>query len=195
MFHSPPPRHPTPRPKECRRLLVAEMFGTDGTLPSKLMPDWVIPQADYAMSGWPAAGPGCVTGHNDSVEEGMSAPSSTWRNNLTALVWQLDPLPPPTTTPATPVPGPPPPPVILNATVFWSLNTSGAAPGNYPPSQPGMPSPPIYPTARSDTLLLYHNGHETASCKHFAYPRLPPLLWCVLACCIFWFPPNLIIVF
>ena len=39
--------------------------------------------------------------------------------------------------------------------------TSGAAVGNYPPQDSAGPNPQIYPRGISDTIVLYHNGHET----------------------------------
>eukprot|EP00729_Bicosta_minor_P007347 gene7347-25692_t len=88
----------------------------------------------YTMNGLP--GPGNGTGVGDVQ----------WENNLTALVWtmtgkQFD-------TPA------PWPFLTLNTTVLYSLNTSSRAAANY--------NPPPY--AKGDTLIIYHNGHESESC-------------------------------
>lgn len=66
-------------------------------------------------------------------------------NNMTVLTWTIA------------QPGGP----TLNATVFHTLNTSGSAAGNYPCADP---HPPIYPHGYGDTLVLYHNGHETSAC-------------------------------
>ena len=55
--------------------------------------------------------------------------------------------------------------VQLNTTVWHTLNTSATAPGNYPPLTPGMPRQRQPPTNHQKTLLLYHNGHETATCS------------------------------
>lgn len=94
---------------ECRRLLIAEMFGTsNGTLPSRSDPDWIVPQTNYTMNGWPSAGQGCPAsastgggsrfgggrGGGGEVGGGGEDVGVSWRNNLTALVWKLDPLPP-----------------------------------------------------------------------------------------------------
>lgn len=68
--------------------------------------------------------------------------------------------------------------MTLNSTVFWTLTTKNRAAANYPPPPytsatpgPGYPTmagnpwgPPLDPTSLSDTLILYHNGHETQSC-------------------------------
>ena len=68
--------------------------------------------------------------------------------------------------------------ITLNSTVLYSLNTTSRAPANYNPPPyragqgPGYPKPndpwgqssAYYPRTISDTLLIYHNGHETASC-------------------------------
>lgn len=136
----------------CRRALVSAIFGAErsanGTaLPSRAAPDYVIDESDtYEMRGWPA--PGTGTGEPGGV---------AWKNGLKRLVWTLDSA----------VPGLN---LSLNATVLWSFNTSGNAPANYPPppDTPGAPTPssPGYASyaSRGDTLVLYHNGHETASC-------------------------------
>lgn len=66
--------------------------------------------------------------------------------------------------------------VTLNATVFWTRNTSGSAVADYPfappvpPARPGQSTgqsagngdtgPASYPRRQTDTLVLYHNGHE-----------------------------------
>ena len=63
--------------------------------------------------------------------------------------------------------------LALNATVYYSLNTSGTALADYPynieipPTQSagqkggnGDTGEPILPSRRSNTLVLYHNGHE-----------------------------------
>ena len=70
--------------------------------------------------------------------------------------------------------------ITLNTTVLYSLNTSGRAAANYNPppyakgSGPGIPpagssfdnsfAPEVAPQKISDTLLIYHNGHETETC-------------------------------
>jgi len=80
--------------------------------------------------------------------------NSSLSNNLTALVWTItDPLQP-SIAPK------------LNATVYLSLNSSGHAPINYDPStfhpnKGGEYKWPYWPKRRSDTLILYHNGHKT----------------------------------
>ena len=50
--------------------------------------------------------------------------------------------------------------LTLNSTVYYSLNTSGVAPLNYP--SVGPPGWPTYPEAprRGGTLVLFHNGHN-----------------------------------
>ena len=137
----------------CRQQLVQEMFGTAGELPSRSDPDSVT-RTNFAMRGWPAPGQGASCDNTTKA---------TWTNNLTTLVWNLDPLYPPQPRHD----ASPPQAIHLTSTVFYSLNTSAAAPGNYPPPpfDPGMPSPQQYPAGRADTLVLYHNGHETATCQ------------------------------
>ena len=54
--------------------------------------------------------------------------------------------------------------IKLNSTVFYTLNTSGSAPRNWPQDGPSMPDPSISPKTIGDTIVIYHNGHETHSC-------------------------------
>eukprot|EP01079_Euglenida_sp_SAG-EU17-18_P005699 gene5699-5644_t len=70
------------------------------------------------------------------------------------------------------------PHISLNSTVLYSLNTSSRSPSNYPPPPytkgqgPGAPTDDapwgqaegFYPSAPGDTLVIYHNGHETSDC-------------------------------
>jgi len=142
--------------KECRQNLTQAIFG-QATVPNRL-PDHIFPGGgpqvsptgtEYTMSGLP--GPGAGTGVG----------AVSWSNNLTALVWTM-------TGPF----------FSLNTTVFYSLNTSSRAPANYNPPPyakgqgPGIPGPDdpwgqsdgYYPRSIGDTLVLYHNGHETATC-------------------------------
>eukprot|EP00038_Savillea_parva_P019980 m.30019 g.30019 ORF g.30019 m.30019 type:complete len:486 (-) comp4656_c0_seq1:24-1481(-) len=112
-------------------------------------PDFVIQDTNYSMSGLPGPGAGTGVGH------------VTWTNNLTRLIWTIKSEH-----------------ITLNSTILYSLNTSSRAPANYNPppyaaeSGPGQPDPnapwgentDYYPTTISDTLIIYHNGHETSSC-------------------------------
>ena len=91
---------------------------------------------NYAMHGFP--GPG------DGVGD---VSGNSWSNNMTALVWTIQ----------TPF-------ITLNSTVYHTLNTSGRAPRNWPQDGPSMPGPAIVPSARGDTVVFYHNGHETNKC-------------------------------
>lgn len=134
---------------KCRANTIKAIFNST-TTPAR-DPDFVIPYPNYTMKGLP--GPGSGTGVGN-VE---------WENNLTALVWTM-------TGPF----------LTLNTTVLYSLNTSGRAAANYNPppysgnSGPGIPpagttfdtswAPQVVPHKISDTLLIYHNGHETATC-------------------------------
>jgi len=54
--------------------------------------------------------------------------------------------------------------ISLNSTVYYTLNTSGRAPRNWPQDGPSMPGPSITPEGISDTIVIYHNGHETNKC-------------------------------
>lgn len=119
----------------CRQNLIHALFNAS-SLPSRSNPDYVVPMPNYAMHGFP--GPG------DGVGD---VSGNSWSNNMTALVWTIE----------TPF-------ITLNSTVYHTLNTSGRAPRNWPQDGPSMPGPAIVPTARGDTVVFYHNGHETNKC-------------------------------
>ena len=109
-----------------------------GGLPSALEPDFVFPAGakyDNATGG---------------QYEGIGP-------NASALVWTISEGG-----------------LSLNATVFWSLNTSGTALANYPDdvltgtghsagqrNDNGDCGPRHPPQRISETLVMYHNGHET----------------------------------
>jgi hypothetical protein len=142
----------------CRAALTQAIF--NASEPPSRPPDYVLPnggprvlrdQSAYLMHGLPGPGNGTGVG------------AVSWENNLTALVWTIKS-----------------PFVELNATVLYSLNTSSRAPANYHPppyatdatpyatgpDQPTAHDPwnqnqGFAPQAISDTLLIYHNGHET----------------------------------
>lgn len=105
-------------------------------LTSLTLPSRQVPMPNYAMHGFP--GPG------DGVGD---VSGNSWSNNMTALVWTIQ----------TPF-------ITLNSTVYHTLNTSGRAPRNWPQDGPSMPGPAIVPSARGDTVVFYHNGHETNKC-------------------------------
>ena len=126
----------------CRKKLVAQMFGTQGELPSVSSPTWIERDWSEEMHGLPQPGDG--TRWNSTATPADN--KVVWKNNLTKLVWQLDPLPSVGGAPAVP----------MNATVWHTLNTSAVAPGNYPPLAPGMPSQRNPPAHFQKTLLLYH---------------------------------------
>ena len=146
---------------ECRSDLVRAIFNSS-TLPSR-PPEWVLPgggpqvaepDGTYSMHGLPGPGRGTFVG------------DVSWENNLTALVWTVRS-----------------PFLEINTTVFWSRNTSSRAAINYPPppygpeagvdlpTGPRIPSPDApwgeandFVPPLSDTLIMYHNGHETLTC-------------------------------
>ncbi len=121
----------------CRSQLTASIFGNDGTLPTRAVPDFSFDNSStYAMHGFP--GPG------DGVGD---VSGNSWTNNMTTLIWTISS-----------------PFIELNSTVFHTLNTSGRAPRNWPQDGPSMPGPAIIPTTLSDTAIIYHNGHETTKC-------------------------------
>jgi hypothetical protein len=132
----------------CRQNLIRAIFNASET-PSR-DPDFIVSNANWSMSGLP--GPG----HGTGVGEVQ------WTNNMSQLIWTM-------TGPF----------ISLNTTVLYTLNTSGRAAANYNPppykagSGPGIPQPGSFETSYapqvvphhiSDTLLIYHNGHETATC-------------------------------
>jgi hypothetical protein len=120
---------------QVREELTVAAFGS-AALPSKQQPDWVFDVSDSSVFG------GQNTGRSP---------------NMSALVWTIEDGG-----------------LSLNATVFYSLNTSGSATADYPsafeplgPSQNAGQRPgngdtgtSITPRRITDTLVLYHNGHE-----------------------------------
>jgi hypothetical protein len=115
---------------------------TDGVLPSTPnTPDYV-----EAPSG--AHGVGCWC----STVGGCDASSCTWTNNLTRLTFTVAVAVPQALGGGD---------LVVNSTVFWTLNTSGVAPINYPPvGPPSFPEVPMPPQRRSDVLMLMHEGHD-----------------------------------
>lgn len=163
---------------DCRAALIQKIFNST-TLPQKAEPDSVEEVLSYEMSGWPSPGAGV------SPNGSAGTPPYGWRNGLQRLTWNISS-----------------PFISLNSTVLYSFNTSGNAPANYPPppAAPGHPTPasPGFAsfTARGRTLVLYHNGHETADCTpnydgvvdHFnelgydVMELMMPLIGCNQAC-------------
>jgi hypothetical protein len=144
---------------DCRAALIQKIFNRT-TLPDQAEPNSIELLSAYNMSGWPSPGRGVVPAPpppSQSNATGGSAVQSTppyaWANGLQRLTWNISS-----------------PFISLNSTVHYSFNTSGNAPANYPPppSQPGHPTdsnPDFASFAQpGKTLVLYHNGHETADC-------------------------------
>ena len=133
----------------CREAITKAVFGVK-ELPTR-EPDNVEVLSNYQMSGFPSPGVGSGLGN------------VSWTNNMTKLTWTMKSKF-----------------LTLNATVFHTLSTTYRAPANYPPGPyprnnsygPGQPTEtntpfgihPIAPQKIGDTILIYHNGHETASC-------------------------------
>ena len=133
----------------CREAITKAVFGVK-ELPTR-EPDNVEVLSNYQMSGFPSPGNGSGLGN------------VSWTNNMTKLTWSMKSKF-----------------LTLNATVFHTLSTTYRAPANYPPGPyprnnsygPGQPTEtntpfgihPIAPQKIGDTILIYHNGHETASC-------------------------------
>ena len=157
---------------ECRTAFQRALFDNRTSVPPRV-PDFILKHggprvsrlnngaAPYTMVGLPGPGNGTGVGN------------VSWSNNLTALVWTIRG-----------------PFLDLNSTVLYSLNTSSRAPANYNPppygstsgrndnnsgasstgpNQPHSDAPwgesdGYYPTGIGDTLVIYHNGHETTTC-------------------------------
>ena len=114
-----------------------------GRVTNKTEPDFVVPVAD--SSALATRGCWCSTLGN------CDAAACRWQNNLTQLVFGVElPLANGTV-------------IHLNSTAFWSLNTSGVAPSTYigelgPPAFPEVPFPAL---GLSDTVVVWHNGHNS----------------------------------
>lgn len=127
----------------CRNNMISSIFNVSvdaasntAPLPTRAVPDYVIPNPEYCMKGFPGPGNGVGNINNNS-----------WTNNMTTLIWTIES-----------------PFIKLNSTVFHTLNTSGSAPRNWPHDGPSMPGPSISPQKYGDTIVIYHNGHETHNC-------------------------------
>eukprot|EP00039_Didymoeca_costata_P021687 m.2767 g.2767 ORF g.2767 m.2767 type:complete len:578 (-) comp2586_c0_seq1:73-1806(-) len=139
---------------QCRDNLIKHVFNTTtGTLPSRSTPDYIEDWQNWSMHGLPGPGQGTGVGN------------VSWRMALKKLVWTIgkegygmrEGM------------------LRLNATVWYSRNTSGAAPSNSPPAGYGTPTgdSPHCPTKtfpgydsynqQSDTLVIHHNGHSPCS--------------------------------
>lgn len=138
--YAPPPPQPTDW-LSIRANLINTLFGVkDGKLPTT-GPDYIIPSNGPTSQGcW------CSTLGN--------CPSSScqWESNQTKLIHTITV---PVNASFT---------LVLNSTVTWTLNTSGVAPINYNPLDPVFPEVPLPPTRRSDTLVIYHQGHDQPPC-------------------------------
>lgn len=124
--------------------MVAAAFGSP-VLPTKSAPDYVEDWSDWAMHGLPGPGRGTGVGN------------VSWKMGLQKLVWTIDGGM-----------------LALNASVWFSRNTSGDAPSNSPPMtesgdsphcpEPSFPGYHSYEGSRtSDTLIIHHNGHSVCS--------------------------------
>lgn len=133
-----------------RSKLVATLFGTNGTLPSRSTPDYI---QDI---------PGPITGGCWCAMYGYcNASDCQWGNNMTQITWTIEAQVNASYT------------LSLNSTVFLSLNTSGVAASIIPElGPPTLPSggwngdqhssgrePAMYPKARQKTLVIFHHGH------------------------------------
>jgi hypothetical protein len=122
-----------------RGQLRNSIFGrTDGLLPPGDRPDFLV-----QIGGNTSRGCWCSTLSNcDSTQ-------CQWDSNMTQLVFTISAAVNSTYN------------LTLNSTVFWTLNTSGVAPINYGPDEVEYPQLLIPPSRLSDTLVIFHNGHNS----------------------------------
>ena len=134
---APPPPAPTDW-KALRGALRNEVFGrSDGLLPSAGV------DAVELVGGNSGRGCWCSTlGRCD-------ASSCTWPANLTRLTFTVSASFPNGSLA-----------LALNSTVYYTLNTSGVAPINYPAGGPPEFPPIAMGPKRGGTLVLFHNGHN-----------------------------------
>ena len=127
---------------QVRRQLVAALFGNGGSLPSAGA-DAVLPVPGGAT---PAnAGSWCSTQGN------CAAAAAAWSSNASQVVFSVS------------APFRNGSDLVLTSTAWWTLNTSGVAPSTYisafgPPAFPPFPAPPA---RLSDTLVIFHQGHNS----------------------------------
>ena len=134
---APPPPAPTDW-KALRGALRNEVFGrSDGLLPSAGV------DAVELVGGNSGRGCWCSTlGRCD-------ASACTWPANLTRLTFTVSASFPNGSLA-----------LALNSTVYYTLNTSGVAPINYPAGGPPEFPPIAMGPKRGGTLVLFHNGHN-----------------------------------
>ena len=138
--YAPPPLQPTDW-LTIRANLINTLFGVkDGRLPTA-GPDYIIP-----VEGPTSQGCWCSTLGN------CPAASCRWSSNQTKLIHTITV---PVNSSFT---------LVLNSTVTWTLNTSGVAPITYNPVDPVFPEVPFPPARRSDTLVIFHQGHDQPPC-------------------------------
>ena len=128
-----------------RSQFINDIFGTP-TLPTTIYPDYIeninTPQA---------SGCWCTTQGNCNITECM------WNNNMTKLTFTIS------------VPVNSSFSITANSTVFYTLNTSGVAPIEYPPiSPPGFPDELLPPLKLGKVLVLMHEGHDDDCATCFA---------------------------
>jgi hypothetical protein len=124
-----------------RANLINVIFGrSNGSLPTEnALPDAIIP-----VSGNTSSGCWCSTLGN------CDANSCSWASNMTKLVFSISAQVNASFN------------LVLNSTVFWTLNTSGVASVLYGgPDDPYFPPYPEAPLRRSDTLVIHHQGHNS----------------------------------
>jgi hypothetical protein len=142
-LHCTPYAPPLPEPTDwlaVRSALINSVFGrTNGSLPESSTPDNIIPVAGNTSSGcW------CSTLSNCEASE------CSWSSNMTKLVFTISANVNATFD------------LVLNSTVFWTLNTSGVAAVVYGgPDEPQFPAYPFPPQRLSDTLVIHHQGHNS----------------------------------
>lgn len=128
-----------------RSVFINDLFGTP-TLPSTAYPDYV-----ESVNGPTAQGCWC------STQGGCNVSECQWSNNMTKLTFTIS------------VPVNSSFNLIANSTVFYTLNTSGIAPIEYPPiSPPQFPEELLPPVKIGKVLVLMHEGHDDDCSTCFA---------------------------
>jgi hypothetical protein len=135
-----PPLPPNTNYTTLRQTFIQAVFGSQG-LPTTIYPDQIIP----LPSGVPTF-QGCYCAYVG----GCNASSCSYANNMTKLVFETS-IPINATFNLT-----------TTSTVYYTLNTSGVSPINYPPMGPPEFPSPLQPAQRlSDILVLMHDGHNS----------------------------------
>ena len=170
----------------CRAAFAKGVFGPNGTPTAARAPDYVLDRADtYAMHGLPSPGAGSGVGDvawannltglvwtmQSRVVKNLTLNTTIWYSLSTTLRAAANYPPPPYASAAAVAAGRAAPRADGTAAYQSRAPGAGGKEDALPPG-PGQPRDdntpfgphPVAPQGRTDTLLLYHNGHETATC-------------------------------